>query len=141
MTRSPDRNTKILAMQESLLDRHFPGEPRPPLLELEARASLGLHVGHPLLADGNRPVAPNFHYVGMMNCRRHPEAGARGPPGGGGGVGEELASFLEGAEHGAVYVAFGSALNTSQMDDGRRRTFVNVFRCARASPDPQPKCR
>jgi hypothetical protein len=52
------------------LDEHFPGVSRPSLLELEMRADLGLHMGHPVLADGARPVAPNFHFIGMMNCKK-----------------------------------------------------------------------
>jgi len=36
---------------------------------LEKQAALGLHMGHPLLADGARATAPNFHFLGMMNCK------------------------------------------------------------------------
>ena len=53
--------------------KHFPGfedeDATPDLLAIERNASLGLHFGHPLLMDGNRPVSPNFVTVGMMNCK------------------------------------------------------------------------
>jgi hypothetical protein len=54
---------------EDVLDRHFPGVDRPRLLEMEKSASLTLHFGHPFILDGLRPIAPNYVYVGMMNCR------------------------------------------------------------------------
>ncbi len=54
---------------DAFVDRHFPGSKHPPLLEIEKNAALGLHFGHPLIMDGQRPIAPNYIYVGMMLCR------------------------------------------------------------------------
>ncbi len=53
----------------------------------------------------------------MMNCRP-------GKP-----LSGELKSFVEGAgESGVVFMSLGTALNASEMDEGRRNMFVNVFK-------------
>jgi len=84
-------------------------------LELEKRAVLGLHMGHPALADGARPISPNFHYVGMMSCREaKPLQG-------------ELSKLVNEATNGIILVAFGTAIRASQMDDAKRRIFTNAF--------------
>ncbi len=81
---------------DEILDRHFPGERRPPLLELEKNASLALSFGHPFILDGNRPVSPNYIHLGMMNCRA-----AKPLP-------DDLRKFLDGAgKEGVIYVSFG----------------------------------
>ena len=89
------RNWYMLGKVEQLLDRHFPGEQRKPLLELERNASLSLTFGHPLIADGLRPVAQNFVYIGMMNCKE-PQT-----------LPDDLQSFMDGGKDGVVYVSFG----------------------------------
>ena len=85
----------MLGKVDSLLDEYFPGQPRKPLLELEKNASLSFTFGHPLIADGLRPVAPNYVYLGMMNCRE-PQP-----------LPNHLKEFIEGAEHGVILVSFG----------------------------------
>ncbi len=56
------RDFYLIPKGEELLDKHFPGESRIPLLEMETNVSLGLHYGHPLLLDGMRPV-PNENFA------------------------------------------------------------------------------
>ena len=58
-----------LGQVNKLLDKHFPGEERPSLLDLERNASVGFGFGHPLILDGWRPTNPNYVDLGMMNCR------------------------------------------------------------------------
>ena len=43
---------------------------------------------------------------------------------------KDLSSFVDGAtdDAGVVYVAFGTAVNASEMSDRKRQMFVNVFR-------------
>ncbi len=109
----------MLRKGEELLDKHFPGEPRVPLQDLERNASLALHYGHPLIMDGMRPLSPSFQYIGMMNCR-DPEPLPR-----------DLADFMSGkeaSEHGVVYVSFGSVLKAKEMGEGKRRMLLNVFK-------------
>ncbi len=114
------RDYRILSRQEQLLDKHFPNSVRPSLTELERNAALGLHFGHPLLLDGARPTAPNFQYVGMMNCRR---ADLTSIP-------KDVSEFIEGAgEHGFIFVSFGTAVQASKMEAGKRRMFLQVFGC------------
>lgn len=62
----------MLPKVDALLDKHFPGERRPGLLEMEANTSLAFAFGHPLIKDGMRPISPNFQYLGMMICQESP---------------------------------------------------------------------
>ena len=89
------RKIFIVRELEAILDEHFPNEQRPPLLELEKNASLALQFGHPLILDGLRAIAPNYIYVGMMNCRP-----AKPLP-------KDLKKFLDEAKEGVVYISFG----------------------------------
>ena len=63
------RNYYMVGRVESLLDKHFPGEERTSLLELERNAAAALGFTHPLFLDGWRPTSPNYVHLGMMNCR------------------------------------------------------------------------
>jgi hypothetical protein len=90
------RNYFVINFVDDFLAKHFPGESYPPLLELEKNASLALHFGHPLIMDGLRPIAPNFVYLGMMNCRE-----ATTLP-------KDLKKFMDsGEKDGVIYVSFG----------------------------------
>ena len=101
---------------DELLDKHFPGEERRPLLDLERNVSLVLHYGHPMIMDGLRPVAPNFQYIGMMNCRK-PQP-----------LPKDLEDFMRsGREHGVIYVSYGSLLQARHMSPELLRMFTNVF--------------
>jgi hypothetical protein len=49
-----------------------------------------------MIMDGNRPVAPNFVYIGMMNCRE-PKP-----------LPKDLKEFMDSAgKEGVIYVSFG----------------------------------
>ena len=61
------RNYYILGKVNQLLDKHFPGEERPCLLDLERNVSAVLAFTHPLIANGFRPTNPNYVDLGMMN--------------------------------------------------------------------------
>ena len=63
------RNYFILGKVNQLLDKHFPGEERPSLLDLERNASAVFAFTHPFIADGFKPTNPNYVDLGMMNCR------------------------------------------------------------------------
>ncbi len=58
------RNYHIMGKIEAILDKHFPGEDRLPILELEKRASLAISFGHPHLTDGWKPTMPNYIQIG-----------------------------------------------------------------------------
>eukprot|EP00095_Tigriopus_kingsejongensis_P001001 snap_masked-scaffold1486_size38793-processed-gene-0.3 protein:Tk01001 transcript:snap_masked-scaffold1486_size38793-processed-gene-0.3-mRNA-1 annotation:"udp-glucuronosyltransferase 2c1-like" len=110
-----DRNWYILGKIDAILDENFPGVERPALLDLERNASLALHFGHPLIMDGNRPYAPNFISIGMMNCRP-----AQPLP-------KDLKAFMDNAPDGVIYVSFGSVVKASEMSEERRKVFISVF--------------
>ena len=60
------RNTIILNGVNGLLDKHFPGETRPTLLELEKNISLAFTFGHPFILDGWSPMVPNSVHLGKI---------------------------------------------------------------------------
>ena len=63
------RDYYMLNKVESILDKHFPGEERPSLRELEKNVDAAFGFTHPLFLDGWRPTSPNYVHLGMMNCR------------------------------------------------------------------------
>ena len=85
----------MLGKCEALLDKHFPGEPRLSLLDIEQNASLALTFGHPLIANGLRPVSHNYVTLGMMNCKEPRLL----PP--------DLQTFMDEARDGVIFVSFG----------------------------------
>ena len=67
------RDFWLMPIWEEMVDEYFPKDSRPhrpSLLELEREAGLALQFGNPLIADGMRPVSPNYVMIGMMNCRK-----------------------------------------------------------------------
>ena len=110
------RDWYLLRKVEGLLDKHFPGEARVPLQELEKNISLALHYGPPLIMDGMRPVSPNFQFIGTLNCRL-----AQTLP-------KRLEDFMRGGqEHGVVYVSFGTVFQSQYMTEDSRRLLAKVF--------------
>ena len=78
-------------------------EERPHLSELDKRAAIGLHYGHPLILEGNRPMTSNMISIGMMNCRPAKPITTNQP----------LSDFINSKaakEHGVIYIAFGSLI-------------------------------
>ena len=63
------RHYWLLGKANQLLDKHFPNEERPSLLDMERNATVAFGFGHPLILDGWRPTVPNYVDLGMMNCR------------------------------------------------------------------------
>ena len=63
------REFYMLRQVEKILDKHFPGETRPSLIEMEQNAVAAFGFTHPLFLDGWRPTSPNYVHLGMMNCR------------------------------------------------------------------------
>ena len=51
---------------------------------------------------------------------------------------KDLSSFVDGSDDdvGVIYVAFGTAVNASEMSDKKRQMFVNVFRYREKKPSP-----
>ena len=60
------RNFMILRDVNGLLDRHFPGEIRPNLLDLEKNVSVVFSFGHPFILDGWSPIMPNYISLGKI---------------------------------------------------------------------------
>lgn len=113
------RDHVMMAKMESIIDEHFPDDPRPgrpSLAELEKEAALAFQFGHPLIMDGLRPLSPNYVMIGMMNCRPGKEL----PP--------LIKQYMDEAdENGVIFVSFGSVLQASQMSDELRIKLTTVF--------------
>jgi len=112
------RNTIILNGVNNLLDKHFPGEARPNLLDLERNISLAMTFGHPFILDGWSPMVPNSIHLGMMNCI--PAVAFE--------KGDKIGDFLANSKNGVIYVSFGSVLKASMMADENKEILVNVFK-------------
>ena len=61
------RNTVMIRNTNLLLDKHFPGEPRPDLLQLEKNVSVAFSFGHPLILNGLAPTVPNYVQLGKLS--------------------------------------------------------------------------
>ena len=58
------RRIYVFGLLEDLLDKHFPDEKRPSLLDLERNDSLVFDMGSPFLLNGWSPMAPNHIQIG-----------------------------------------------------------------------------
>ena len=112
------RNMYILSNDYKILNKHFPNEEIPDLIELEKNASLSMSFSHPLIMDGWRPYAPNHVNLGMMNCKGVKKLAPE----------DKIGQFLDSAKEGVVYVSFGSMISASLMPDEKRQHFLNAFK-------------
>ncbi len=103
-----------MPVAEEMLDRHFPGEKRTPLPELERNTSLIFTYGHHFIMDGMRPVSPNFHHIGFINCK----APAALPT--------DLDNLMK-HKDGVIYFSFGSVFKAKDMPLERRDMLVKAF--------------
>jgi glucuronosyltransferase len=58
---------------------------------------------------------PKTVMAGLMTCR----PGLPLPP--------DLAAFVEGAEHGVIFVSFGSVIKSSKMPEDKRQLLLSLF--------------
>ena len=63
------RNIYVLNLADGVLDKHFPSEARPSLLEIERNVSVVFDFGNPFILSGWTPMAPNYVQLGLLNCR------------------------------------------------------------------------
>ena len=112
------RNIIILGKDRAILQKHFPNEEIPDLVELERTASLSFSFGHPLLMDGWRPLAPNHVFLGMMNCKKVKQLDPN----------DKIRKYLDEATDGVIYVSFGTVIKAAFMSDDKRKMFLNTFK-------------
>ncbi|CAG7719565.1 unnamed protein product [Allacma fusca] len=106
--------SKISTRQMDAFNRKLYGEDCPSIVDIERNVSLILSNAFVPLTTP-RPLLPNVVEVGGMHCR---------PPT---PLPKDLDEFLSGAEHGFVYFSLGSVVQTDQIPDSVRQSFVNVF--------------
>merc|ERR1719369_604807 len=109
------RDLYALPKVHSMLARVFPNEEIPHLNDLIKTTSLVINHGSPFLGDGLRPVMPQTIFAGLMSCN---------PPG---PLPQDLEDFIQGSEHGVIYVSFGSVIKASKMPEAKRQILLNVF--------------
>ena len=111
------RNIVMLRNVNWLLDKHFPGESRPDILELERSVSVVFQFGHPLILDGWAPMVPNYVQLGMMNCRPGIDFAPKDP----------IGDFLNNSKNGVVYMSFGTVIQGRLMTKETKQMFLNMF--------------
>ena len=99
------RNIYVLNLADGVLDKHFPSEARPSLLEIERNVSVVFDFGNPFILSGWTPMAPNYVQLGLLNCR----------PGKDFAENEQIGNFLKNSKKGVVFISFGSVLKDSML--------------------------
>ena len=99
-----------------LLAELFPDDKTTPSMDSMAKTS-ALLVTHssPFLGHGLQPRMPQTVHSGLMGCT--PAEPLK----------DDLKTFVEEAEHGVVFVSFGSVIMPSMMPESKRQALVSVF--------------
>jgi UDP-glucoronosyl and UDP-glucosyl transferase len=107
--------SKLTEEQNALLKRQF-GSDTPTVQELRSRVQLLLVNVHAVF-DNNRPVPPNVQYMGGLHLAgKHPKP-----------LFGVVREFLDNATMGAVYVSFGSGINTEDMEPEFVEMMLSTF--------------
>eukprot|EP00088_Acartia_fossae_P000321 TRINITY_DN10124_c0_g1_i3.p1 TRINITY_DN10124_c0_g1~~TRINITY_DN10124_c0_g1_i3.p1 ORF type:complete len:524 (-),score=91.72 TRINITY_DN10124_c0_g1_i3:413-1984(-) len=93
----------------------FPDEDVSEFSSMCDNSALTINMGSPFTGDGLRPIMPNVIKAGLMSCV--PGSGLEG----------ELKAWVDGAEHGVIYMSFGSVVKGSQMSEERRKLFLSAL--------------
>jgi len=100
---------------QAMVREQFPGEDVPGMADMSTNIALHINHGSPFVGDGLRPVMPKTIMAGLMTCRP-----AQDLP-------KDLQDFIQGAEHGVIYVSFGSVIKSSKMPEAKRQLLLSVF--------------
>ena len=106
------RNIHFRNMAERVLDKHFPFENRPSLLEIERNVSLLLEMGNPFILSGWSPMAPNYVQLGLLNCKPAKDFIEN----------DQIRNFLNNSKKGVIYVSFGSIIQDSML--GHKKEYI-----------------
>ena len=100
----------------SLLVEMFPDNKLIPSMDTLAKSS-ALLVTHssPFLGHGLQPTMPQTVHSALMGCTP-----AKALP-------DDLRTFVEEAEHGVIFISFGSVIMPSMMPESKRKALVSVF--------------
>ena len=103
-------------MSHNLLVEMFPDDKSIPSMDTMSKTS-ALLVTHssPLLGHGVQPTMPQVAHSALMGC-----SPASVLP-------DQLKTFVEEAEHGVVFISFGSVIMPSMMPESKRQALVSVF--------------
>ena len=98
-----------------MVAEEFPDDSVPDLNDLIRNTSLLINHGSPFTGDGLRPVMPQTVMAGLMTCSPVSPL----PP--------HLSLWLQKAEHGVIFVSFGSVITASRLPEEKRQMMVKVF--------------
>ena len=100
---------------QSFIEGEFPDEDVPDLNQLMKNTALLLNHGTMFTGDGLRPVHPQTIQGGLMTCSKPPPLTG------------ELLQFVEEAQHGVIFVSFGSVIKASKMPEEKRLMMLKAF--------------
>lgn len=104
------------SIQQQYLNELFPNATNMPTIdELKRNVSLVLLNTH-LTVGTPRPYAPNMIEVGGMHINRDIEP-----------LSDHIQKFLDEAEHGVIYLAFGSCIQFSKLTNDKKNAIINAF--------------
>jgi len=109
------RDLYALPKAQAMLEEAFPDDQIPHIDDLIRNTALLINHGTPFLGDGLRPVMPKTILAGFMSCH------SPSP------LPDDLAQWVEGSEHGVIFVSFGSVIKSSKMPEGKRKAMLKVF--------------
>jgi len=101
---------------DALVAESFPDDPSIPSTNSLAKTSaLLITHGSPFIGDGLRPTMPQTVQAALMSCRPQDP------------LPDHLKTFVDSAEHGVVFVSFGSVIKASKMPESKRLALLSVF--------------
>ena len=106
------RNIYHINIVEGVLDKFFPLDVRPSLLEIERNVSLVLDMGNPFVLSGWSPMAPNYVQLGLINCKLASDFIEN----------EQIRNFLDTSKKGVIYISFGSIITDSIL--GHKKEYI-----------------
>ncbi|AXS67788.1 egt [Cryptophlebia peltastica nucleopolyhedrovirus] len=108
--------SKLVDEQNKLIRSQF-GRKSPSIKELRNRVQM-LFVNTHSVFDNNRPVPPSVQYLGGIHLHRNEPVP----------LDDFMKRYLDGATQGAVYVSFGSSINTKDTDADFKYMLLQTFK-------------
>nr|ADV91257.1 EGT [Spodoptera frugiperda multiple nucleopolyhedrovirus]QRN46138.1 EGT [Spodoptera frugiperda multiple nucleopolyhedrovirus] len=106
---------KLADQQNRLLKEQF-GQDTPTIQDLRNRVELLFVNTHPVF-DNNRPVPPSVQYLGSLHLtHKHPKP-----------IYGTIGELLDNATNGAIYVSFGSGIDTEEMESEFIEMLLKTF--------------
>ena len=109
------RDWIALPRVQAFIQEEYPDDDIPDLDTLMRNTALQITHSTLFTGDGLRPVHPQTILAGLMTCAPAPRLSG------------DLATWVQGAEHGVILVSFGSVITASKMPEEKRIMMLEVF--------------